>query len=575
MFKTREIYIGNIPLGADNPVRVQTMTNTIASDIAGTAEQIIRIYNTGADYVRISTPSVKDAESIRDIKTILDGKGIIIPLIADIHFNPLVAVAAARYADKIRINPGNLIPAGKQLWSETGRNHKERELKAIRDVLNPIIRECKKYNTAIRIGVNHGSLSKRILYYFGNTALGMVESGMEFLRICEDLDFHNLVVSVKSSHVRVMVDAARELNRRMMAEGLNYPQHLGVTEAGEGEDGRIKSATGIACLLKEGIGDTVRISLTEPPENEIPVAREIVDRCSPRRYFVPGERLMKKTRSGQGQKPIVICDADDFNEFIFSNKDLEIKSPSPDYIYVGSGKMPEEIPSGTKVIADFKIRLKDKGNCSVMTALEYRSAGNQTEGLIFVLCRENEETGVISSNNSIRLVKEYSECRKTGECKDGDILLYEPVNTDHSMFSVRAACDLGPCFVRNEAGGIWIRSRNKSESGKLLQTSFHILQAAEARYFFTEFISCPTCARTTSDVGKAVQLLKEKVGIMGGIKIAVMGCIVNGPGEMADADFGYVGMGKGKVNLYRKGILVEKNIPEDEAVDRLIEMIQA
>ena len=519
-----EVRVGGIGIGGGNPIRIQSMTTTPTMDTLGSVAQAKRIIDAGGELVRLTCQGVREAENLANIKGMLVREGYEDPIVADVHFNPNVADVAALYADKVRINPGNYVdPARRFRYLEYSDEEYEGELRRLEDRLVPFLEICKKHGRAIRIGVNHGSLSDRIMSRFGDTPEGIAESCMEFLRICRKHDFGDVVVSVKASNTGVMVRSVRLLVAMMEKEGMYYPLHLGVTEAGEGEDGRIRSCVGIGALLHDGIGDTIRVSLSEEPEAEIPVARHLVEYITGRRgklnpetptyegfdYINPERR--------NGIKPVVVADEMPRN---MSDGDLK-----PDYI----GKEAEE--AGYYVVSA-------KGN----DIREIRSE-------IHKRIREGKRNPIV-----VRL--DYSHRKEEKE-----------------LFQIEASADMGPIMFDGLADGIWLRNKGDIDQRDIIETSFSILQAGRLRFTKTEYVSCPGCGRTLYDLRQTIASIKEATKGMTGLKIAIMGCIVNGPGEMADADYGYVGSGRGRISLYRRKECVEKNIPEEEAVERLLSLI--
>ena len=446
--KTISVRVGSTAIGGNNPIRLQSMTTTATMDTQGCIEQAIRIIQAGGELVRMTTQGTREAENMRLIREGLTSRGYDTPLVADVHFNPAVADVAARYVEKVRINPGNYVdPARTFKHLEYTDQEYAQEIERIRDRFIPFLNICREHGTAIRIGVNHGSLSDRIMSRYGNTPAGMVESCMEFLRICVEQNFMNVVISIKASNTVVMIETVRLLVNEMDREGMAFPIHLGVTEAGEGEDGRIKSAIGIGALLAEGIGDTIRVSLSEAPEREIPVARKLVD-----------------------------------------------------YAAVSA-----------QVRASAKI-----------------------------------ENGILK-------------------------LSYNDSSLED--FQLHAAMDAGALLIDGKANDLQLTNPNMT-AAQIKSTEEAILQGARIRFSKPEYISCPGCGRTLYNLEETIARIKAATGHLKGVKIAIMGCIVNGPGEMADADFGYVGAGRGKISLYRGKECIEKNIPEENAVDRLLQLIE-
>ena len=602
-FLTRVVNVGDVPLGGSYPIRIQSMTNTPTLDTTATVQQCIRIANAGADYVRITTQSIREAENLANIKSELRKKGYKIPIIADVHFNPEIAEIAASLVEKVRINPGNYCDKkriGKIEFSE--KEYKE-ELDKIHKRLLSLLNICKKNGTALRIGVNHGSLSDRIMDRYGDTPEGMVESAMEFLRICNSENFKNIVVSLKSSNTRVMIQANRLLVHKMMNERMNYPLHLGVTEAGEGETGRIKSSVGIGSLLADGLGDTIRVSLTEDPEKEIPVAKELVAYFSNRKENLkipvpktqsvnPFEFRRPETFSieniGDKNVPIVITDWDE------KLKEIETISPLPEYYYLKSGKDFSDLPDNFRYILNmhdwFKYARDNKNIFPFYTDAQFCYYGTKHPFLNFVIISNMDNLPklfeAIEQHKNVILI---IETLNTNGVADQRSLLYQlheryiknPViiNRNYSENSlttlqIKSASDIGALLADGFSNGIWIRNEGTIQSSDIISTSFDILQAGRVRTTKTEFISCPSCGRTLFDIQSVLAGVKKRTGHLKNLKIAVMGCMVNGLGEMADADYGYVGAGAGKVNLYKGKQVIKKNIPSAQAIEELIQVIK-
>ena len=617
-FKTRVVNIGDLPLGGDNPIRLQSMTTTDTMNTIATVEQSIRIIEAGGEYVRITAPSIKEAKNLLEIKNELRKRGFKTPLIADIHFTPNAAEIAARIVEKVRVNPGNYADKKKFENIEYTDNDYSNELERIRNKFVPLINICKEYGTAMRIGTNHGSLSDRIMSRYGDTPEGMVESAMEFLRICEDEKYYNIVLSMKSSNPQVMVQAYRLLVKQMMKENMNYPLHLGVTEAGDGEDGRIKSSIGIGTLLEEGLGDTVRVSLTEEPEFEIPVCKTLVDRytnfsksltdtfkfsetINPFEY----SRRESITINNIGGKnvPVVILTAND--EIIKSHEALRevgyyysesldkwnIGDMAPDYIYLGSENIDYNLPGTLKKIFDYgfwKILELKSDSFPLLNTNEYLLAENLNFNKFLEIEINNLSADVynkISSDKNIILVIKsddslsYFSTRNFAEELISDkiecpvIIKRNYRNLSEEKFLVYPATDVGGLMIDGFGDGIWLESGAVSK--KIVNSiSFGILQASRTRISKTEYISCPSCGRTLFDLQETTAKVREKTNHLKGLKIAIMGCIVNGPGEMADADYGYVGSGVGKITLYKGKEIVKRSIDSEVAVDELINLIK-
>lgn len=594
---TRTVYVGSIPLGGDYPIRIQSMTNTDTSDTKATAEQIKRIADNGADFVRITTRTIKEAENLQSIKQSLKSDGYSLPLVADVHFNPKIAETAAKLVEKVRINPGNY----------SLKHAQKGEFKEIKESFLRLIDICKTHKTTIRIGVNHGSLSQRIMDEHGDTPKGMVESAMEFIRICEENNFHQVVVSLKSSNTRVMAQANRLLVNNMLREGIAYPLHLGVTEAGEGEDGRIKSAVGIGSLLSDGIGDTIRVSLTEAPEKEIPVAKTLAVHFSRLKNhapipklkeipFNPFEYLKRGTTPsnniGGSNDPIVISDISTFIKNGTSTDELNWKGNKPDMYFS------EVIPSKplkikAPIILPHEKWVNEKRFNIAFPAFssydQYIEASKKSDQLNFIFIQADQFEILQQIKSPVNVVfilhtdnPNYvtSQRRFLFEMIKKNVkipVILQQIYNESQLetLQIKASAENGPVFVDGLAEGLFIQNRGDIEEPELTNLSLGILQASRIRIFKTEFISCPGCGRTQFDIEEAVKSVRKRTGHLKGLKIAVMGCVVNGPGEMADADYGYVGAGKGKVFLYKNKQLLKKNIPEEKAIDELIELIKA
>lgn len=550
------VNVGGIPLGSDYPIRLQSMTSTSTMDTEASVEQCKRIAEAGASYVRLTAQGVREAENIGRIGEELRRQGVNIPLVADIHFNPKAATAAATVVQKVRINPGNFVDPGRTFKQLTYTDEEyQSEIKKIETALVPFLELCREHKTAIRIGVNHGSLSDRIMSRYGDTPAGMVESAMEFLRVCVAQNFVDVVISIKASNTVIMVETVRRLVKAMEAENMDFPLHLGVTEAGDGEDGRIKSAVGIGALLCEGIGDTIRVSLSEDPELEIPVAETLVNYISKRNghapingeyapgysYEAPTRRKSTKVANvGAENAPVVIVDG---------TNDNVAKDLTPDYFY-NDGVLQNatfdliELDAASSV-ADAKNNVSEN---SVIVL--YSNHANPT-GEMQAWLHEAMRQGL---NNPVILRADY------GDAKADDV-------------AIMAAADFGAMLLNGFADGIWLRA-SRLNVAEIARISFGILQASRLRITRTEYISCPSCGRTLFDLQTTLKAVKEATAHLKGLKIGVMGCIVNGPGEMADADYGYVGAAAGKVSLYKNKDCVEKNIPAEEAIPRLIALIK-
>ena len=608
--ETSVVHVGAIDMGGDNPIRIQSMTTTNTNDTDACVEQAEDIIKAGGELVRLTTQGSKEAENLKNINSKLRADGYTTPLVADVHFNPNVADVAALYAEKVRVNPGNYVdPARKFIKQEYTNEEYAQELKKIEDRFVPFLNICKENHTAIRIGVNHGSLSDRIRNRYGDTPEGIVESCMEFLRICKKQNFNDVVISIKSSNTVVMVRSVRLLVEQMQKEDMKYPLHLGVTEAGDGEDGRIKSAVGIGALLSDGIGDTVRVSLSEEPAAEIPVARHLVDYISKKagHLIVPGTQakgfdwLYPKRRFtravngiGGSNVPVVIGTG---------NADANADKQKADYIYVGSA-LPAKLDKNQKYILDCNVyaELQAQGNLPVgddganviypifpITAMPFISMikaelkflvfqfGAPTEEYLACLKTHPEVVVVCTSNHQNRLADQRAlvhEMWNNGAFNPVVFTqMYRHTKAEKSDFQLEAAADMGALMIDGLTDGIWLMNDGDIPHDVITDTAFGILQAARLRTSKTEYISCPGCGRTLYDLRETISEIREATKHMKGLKIGIMGCIVNGPGEMADADYGYVGAGINKVSLYRKQVCVEKNIPQEVAVEHLLALI--
>ncbi|MGN0187622.1 MAG: (E)-4-hydroxy-3-methylbut-2-enyl-diphosphate synthase [Paludibacteraceae bacterium] len=543
------VRVGQVELGGDAPIRVQSMANTDTNDVEQSVAQAERIAAAGGELVRFTTQGVREAQSLGNIHQVLREAGYRVPLVADVHFNPHVAEVAAALVEKVRINPGNFV-AGKQ--GDYSADDEAAELDKIRLKLRPLLDVCKQHHTALRIGVNHGSLSPRIMNKYGDTPEGLAASCMEFLRLCEAEHFHDIVLSVKASNTLVMVQAVRLLVDQMTQAGMRYPLHLGVTEAGAGEDGRIKSAVGIGALLADGIGDTVRVSLSEAPECEIPVARKLVDYIACRAKHEPID----------GQV------APDFNPFVYARRQTcSVAGVGGDAALVVVATQ-----SGTfgSLQPDFVLGV----NAPDMCRLTY---GELTDEMLLNL-KSNPKLVLLHSahTNPIGEMRAFFHRLMMADCRVPVIIEREYAESDIEDLQIKAAADFGALLLDGFGDGILLRNFNEQISVEAVNSlAFGILQAARRRVSRTEYISCPGCGRTMFDLQKTVADIKAATAHLTNLKIAVMGCIVNGPGEMADADYGYVGAGRGRVSLYRRKTCVDKNIPADEAVERLLALIES
>lgn len=614
---TRQVHIGALTLGGDAPIRLQSMTTIDTMNIQGSIAEAERMIEAGCELVRITAPSKREAEALGAIKAGLNANGHgTVPVVADIHFTPNAAEVAANHVEKIRVNPGNY--ADKKRFEEIAYTDESyaAELDRIREKFTPLVLKCKKLGRAMRIGTNHGSLSDRILSRYGDTALGMVESALEFLRICRDHDYHSLVISMKSSNPQVMVQAYRLLVERMDDEGMNYPLHLGVTEAGDGEDGRIKSAVGIGTLLEDGIGDTVRVSLTEAPEAEIPVARKLVERYAARIGHLPIEpvpltfdpfnykRRASRAVGSIGGKhvPVVVqrlngegpvqpaqlygCGC----RYSVPLDKWNLDEAACDFVYVADRPVDFALPGTLGVIQDANAWQDRERHTPLFSTVEYLAGGAEhPSALHFVQCsrahlnvelisamkNDPRAVAVLETDNAHAMVDLRTACMVLDHAGcDVPVVFRRTLNTDDpETFQLFAATDLGGPLLDGMGDGIWpeaeaipLQTRNA--------TAFGILQATRTRISKTEYISCPSCGRTLFDLQETTAKIRAVTHHLKGVKIGIMGCIVNGPGEMADADYGYVGTGPGKITLYKEKEVVRRNVPEAEAVEALIDLIR-
>lgn len=602
--QTLEVNVGGIPLGGNNPIRVQTMTNTNTNSTQATAEQCISSAKAGAEYVRITTQGVREAANIKNIKGYIVDRGFSIPLVADVHFNPAAAMEAAKYADKVRINPGNFIDTRAKFINLSYTDDEyQQELQRIEDKLLPLIDICNSGGVAIRIGVNHGSLSDRIMSRYGDTPVGMVESAMEFLRIFRKHGFNALVISMKSSNTRVMVQAVRLLVKQMDAEDMHYPLHLGVTEAGDGEDGRIKSAVGIGALLADGIGDTIRVSLTEKPEAEIPVAQQLVAYFNNRETkpeinsieqlpYNPYEYCRRETNHcelpiGSNFAPVVLANLCNSTTITPQNiadcgwrntgKTWQRANVAADYFAVNNDAS-TAIPGINKGsflhVEPFDSFMHD-GILSASTVVEVKYGDLSKSGVMGRLKQEQNLVLLLKTDNT----NGYAEQRAAfvllmqHGVKAPVIVHRHYTETSRELFQLHASADFGALLIDGLGDGIMISAPSIAQS-YICSTAFTILQAARTRLTKTEYIACPGCGRTLYNLQETLHRVKAATSHLKNLKIGVMGCIVNGPGEMADADYGYVGAAAGKISLYKGKNLIKMNIPESEAIAELIAIIK-
>lgn len=627
--KTIPVKVGDVVIGGDNPIVVQSMTTVDTMDTMGSVEQCIRMIDAGCQLIRITAPSIKEAENLREIRKELRARGYQTPLVADIHFTPNAAEIAAKIVEKVRINPGNYADKKKfEVIEYTDESYQE-ELDRIRERFLPLVKICKEHGTAMRIGTNHGSLSDRIMSRYGDTPLGMVESALEFLRICEDENFHDIVISMKSSNTQVMVQAYRLLVQKLEEGGFKpYPLHLGVTEAGDGEDGRIKSAVGIGALLEDGLGDTVRVSLTEDPEFEPPVAQALVDRYLDRENHAAIKPIVNYPISpfeynkresvevfnfGGGNVPRVITDISIMpnitekemkavGHFYLPELDKwKMNDQGADFVYSGKNSIPFMLPNGMKEIQDYAIwqSVEDKTNKFPLFSLEeFKQAEEIHYGLNFLAIKDTEVEAaipVLENRKDVVVILSSDNDHNLPALRRAFVSMMEahlmtPVVVkvkyaiqpqDKTM--LHAATDVGGLLIDGLGEGIFIsadtyndveRAEKEAQIKLHNSVSFGVLQAARTRMSKTEYISCPSCGRTLFDLQETTAMIRKRTDHLKGVKIGIMGCIVNGPGEMADADYGYVGSGKGKITLYKGKEVVKKSVPSEKAVDELIEIIR-
>ncbi|MEN8223745.1 MAG: (E)-4-hydroxy-3-methylbut-2-enyl-diphosphate synthase [Bacteroidota bacterium] len=555
---SRVLQIGGLKLGGSERIRIQSMTNTPTMDTEASFRQIMDLHEAGCELVRLTARNISEAENIGVIRTMLENRGIFVPLAADIHFNPLLAERAAEIVHKIRINPGNYFDQQHFLAKAKKQKASHAQPELIREGINRLTDICRKNNTVIRVGVNHGSLSDRILQQYGNTAEGMIASAMEFLNICRNADFHDLVVSMKSSHVQTMVKASIGMVNEMMQAGMDYPVHLGVTEAGEGEDGRVRSAAGIGPLLALGIGDTIRVSLTEDPVAEIPVAKCLADMYQEERG---------SHSDAQSKAPHRIFDHK-------KTKVFGIIGGSNPIAVVGNAKHQNDTELQPDLILDEHKMLTDREGREYPALIV--NGPEDLESYIKGKTDHNAEIIFLFTviNGNIAPVSKMFDMLVQHKCSNPVVIKLSYAEEDTDTLLLRSSSDLSTLILR-KYGNAYCLENDESATSKQVDIVYAVLQATGVRITGTEYISCPGCGRTEFDIQQSLRKIKEHTQGMKNIKIAVMGCIVNGPGEMADADFGYVGSGKGKVSLYHSGEVVKKNIPEEDALTELLELINA
>ena len=617
-FLSREVNIGNTPLGGLNPIRIQSMTTTNTMNTEDTINQSIRMIEAGSEYIRITAPSKNEARNLKNIQDGLKQKGYNIPIIADIHFTPNAAELAAEIVSKVRINPGNYADKKKFKKFEITDIEYNLELERIYDRFAPLVKICKNNGTAMRIGTNHGSLSDRIMNRYGDSPLGMVESALEFIRICESFNYYDMVLSMKSSNPIIMVNAYRLLVNKMLKENMNYPLHLGVTEAGDGMEGRVKSSFGIGALLEDGIGDTIRVSLTEEPEFEIPVAKEIVKKFNNRKNnqqeylssleINPFEYNRNESNTilnfGSSNVPRVIADLSNSVEINYNTlsdigytylKDVDkwvIADIAADYIHIGNNCSELILPPSLGIICDYAkwVSIKDKSNLYPEVNLEqYIDFKEDTLKFLYILSDQSIDENIlekIEKDSSLVIIMDtnndngihdqrnlfFKFLRKKYKVPMIISRYYQDLNYEN--IEINASIDIGSLLVDGFGDGIFIANNNNISIKKINELSFSILQAGRVRISKTEFISCPSCGRTQFDLQKTTARVRKETSHLKGLKIAVMGCIVNGPGEMADADYGYVGTGKSKISLYKGHSVYKSSVDETNAIKELVDLIK-
>jgi (E)-4-hydroxy-3-methylbut-2-enyl-diphosphate synthase len=616
--KTHTIKVGNLEIGCNQPVRVQSMANTTTHHIEASVKQAVEMIEAGTELVRFTVVNSNDAKALRDIKNQLVAKGYQTPVVADVHFNPELADMVAPWVDKVRINPGNYLEKRATFESmDYSEVEYQAELQKLEQRFSAFLAICKTHHTAIRVGTNHGSLSDRIMSRYGDTPQGMVEATMEFLRICRKYLFTNVAVSLKSSNTRVMVQAYRLLALQMQSEEMLFPLHLGVTEAGGGEDGIIKSAVGIGALMNDGLGDTIRVSLTGSPVSEMIPAQELVSHFEkltnlpavdymgqpsfdPYQYQVRSTKLNKafhknpipKVVADLSGEPEITIDLLNHLGFIIDETTSTLKGTpqTSDVIYVGTHMLPIDHADGVEILMDCNAWSDGISASPLFSFDDYVYASHKSSVSNWVqISWDNLSSGnieLLKNDPTLMLVLFSSHPNQTAEQRafinvlmensiDLPVIIFRTYNeTDHQQFQIKAAADTGIFFIDGLANGLWLKNTFHSNLRQLTDTAFGILQASRARYTKTEYIACPSCGRTLFDIEKSLAEVKKATIHLTGLKIAVMGCIVNGPGEMADADYGYVGAGPGKVNLYRGKELVKRNIDEADALNELLNLIR-
>ena len=602
-FTTRKVKVGTVEIGGDNPIRVQSMTTTDTMDTAATVDQSISLADAGCEIIRITAPSKKEAENLKAIKDELKARGLNVPLVADIHFTPNAAEIAAKIVDKVRVNPGNYADKKKFNTIEYTDEEYQEQLERINVKFTPLVNICKEEGIAMRIGTNHGSLSDRIMSRYGDTPNGMVESALEFIRICESLDYHDLIISMKASNPQVMVHAYRLLMRTFKETDRNYPIHLGVTEAGDGEDGRIKSAVGIGTLLEDGIGDTIRVSLTEDPEAEIPVANELAKRYEKRGssavdhdgsalpidfYNYKKRSSLKLHNIGGDNAPVIVADFSNYDKI--TREDLQsigytydeeidkwhLGDQAADLLYAAGKALEFDIPGSLNVvqeIASVSKYLSQDLNLDQPHLIE-AELKDLTDQYLDLLSQDQNAVLILNTNHEHGMAEQRVAISKLIARKiETPIILSRTYDVEFDKVQLFASADLGALLLDGMGDGLFIRA-NQCSVKDLNALAFGILQATRTRISKTDYIACPSCGRTLFDLQEVTAKIRSRTDHLKGVKIGIMGCIVNGPGEMADADYGYVGSGVKKITLYKGQEVMKKGVDESIAVDNLINIIK-
>lgn len=602
-FTTRKVKVGTVEIGGDNPIRVQSMTTTDTMDTAATVDQSISLADAGCEIIRITAPSKKEAENLKAIKDELKARGLNVPLVADIHFTPNAAEIAAKIVDKVRVNPGNYADKKKFNTIEYTDEEYQEQLERINVKFTPLVNICKEEGIAMRIGTNHGSLSDRIMSRYGDTPNGMVESALEFIRICESLDYHDLIISMKASNPQVMVHAYRLLMRTFKETDRNYPIHLGVTEAGDGEDGRIKSAVGIGTLLEDGIGDTIRVSLTEDPEAEIPVANDLAKRYEKRSssavdhdgsalpidfYNYKKRSSLKLHNIGGDNAPVIVADFSNYDKI--TREDLQsigytydeeidkwhLGDQAADLLYTAGKALEFDIPGSLNAIqeiASVSKYLSQDLNLDQPHLIE-AELKDLTDQYLDLLSKDQNAVLILNTNHEHGMAEQRVAISKLIARKiETPIILSRTYDVEFDKVQLFASADLGALLLDGLGDGLFIRA-NQCSVKDLNALAFGILQATRTRISKTDYIACPSCGRTLFDLQEVTAKIRSRTDHLKGVKIGIMGCIVNGPGEMADADYGYVGSGVRKITLYKGQEVMKKGVDESIAVDNLINIIK-